>query len=120
MEDHINLEEQSNATSGSACHTKTNMEQVNPGGKRKSICWDHFDDIINPVTKKIDKEKYKYYSMVLSTNANNGTSTLRKHLQSCSKFPYNVDKKQKKIFLFRDQQTESATLSNWSFDAEDM
>ncbi|KAJ8428370.1 hypothetical protein Cgig2_012517 [Carnegiea gigantea] len=31
MEDHINLEEQSNASSGSACPTKTNMEQVKPG-----------------------------------------------------------------------------------------
>jgi len=55
MEDHINLEEQSNASSGSACSTKTNIEQVKPGGKRKSIYWEHYIDMINPVTKKIEK-----------------------------------------------------------------
>jgi len=29
-----------------------------------------------------------------------------------------VDKKQKKISLFRNPQTESVTLSNWTFDIE--
>ena len=112
MEDHINLEEQSNASSGSACPTKTNMEQVKPGGKRKSIYWEHYIDMINPVTKKIEKVKCKYCSKVLSASPNNGTTTLRKHLQLCSKYPYNVDKKQKKISLLRDPQTKSVTLSN--------
>ena len=51
-------------------------------------------------------------------NPNNGTSILRKHLHSCSKYPYNVDKKQKKISLLRDPQIESVTLSNWTFDVE--
>jgi len=29
-----------------------------------------------------------------------------------------VDKKQKKISLFRDPQTKSVTISNWTFDVE--
>ena len=29
-----------------------------------------------------------------------------------------MDKKQKKISLFRNPQTESVTLSNWTFDIE--
>jgi len=118
MEDHINVEEGSD--SGSACRTKTKTDktQIKAGGKRKSIYWEHFQDIINPTTKKIEKVKCKYCEKVLSANTNNGTSTLRKHLHSCSKYPHNVDKKQKKISLFRDPHTESVTLSNWSFDVD--
>ena len=99
MEDHINLEEGSD--SGSACRTKTKTDktETKAGGKRKSIYWEHFQDIINPKTKKIEKAKCKYCEKVLSANTNNGTSTLRKHLHSRSKYPHNVDKKQKKIFF---------------------
>lgn len=43
---------------------------------------------------------------------------MRKHLQSCCEYPYNVDKKQKKIYLFRDSHTESVTLPNWSFEVD--
>ena len=68
--------------------------------------------------RKIEKTKCKYCEKVLSHNANNGTTTLRKHLQSCSEYPYNVDKKQKKISLFRDSYTESVHLPNWSFDVD--
>ena len=93
MENHINLQEHSNASCSSTCHTKTNKEQVKPGGKRKSTYWEHFIDIVNSVTEKIEIVKCKYRSKVLSPNPNNGNSTLRKHLQSCSKYPYNVDKK---------------------------
>ena len=114
----MNLEKHSNASFGSTCHTKTKKEQVKLGGKRKSIYWDHFIHIINLVTKKLRKRKCKYCNKVLFTNPNNGISTWRKHLQSCSKYPYNVDKKQNKISLFRDPQTESVNLSNWSFDVE--
>ena len=116
MGDHIDLEEQSNASFGSTSQAKTSKEQVKSSSKRKSIYWEHFEDVINSVTKKVEKAKCKYCGKVLAANTNNGTSTLKKHIQSCSEYPYNVDKKQKKISLFRDPQTESVTLSNWSFD----
>ena len=115
MGDPIDLEEQSNASFGSASHSKP---QSKAGAKRKSIIWGHFEDIINPTTNKIEKVKCKYCEKVLSANPNTGTSTLRKHLQSCNKYPNNVDKKQKKISLVKDPHTESVTLSNWSYDAE--
>jgi len=118
MGDHIDLEEQSNASFGSTSQAKTSKEQVKSSSKRKSIYWEHFEDVINSVTKKVEKAKCKYCGKVLAANTNNGTSTLKKHIQSCSEYPYNVDKKQKKISLFRDPQTESVTLSNWSFDIE--
>ena len=89
------MEEQSNASFGSASHTKA---QTKAGAKRMLIYWDHFKNIINPTTNKIEKVKCKYCEKVLSTNPNNGTSTLRNHLQSCSKYPYNVDTN-KKDFL---------------------
>ena len=111
MGDPIDLEEESNASFGSASHTKA-------GAKRKSIYWGHFEDIINPTTKKIEKVKCKYYGKVLSANPNSGTSTLRKHIQSCNKYPHNVDQKQKKISLIKDPHTESVTLSNWSYDMD--
>ena len=115
MGDPIDLKEQSNASFGLASHTKP---QTKAGAKRKSIYWSHFEDIINPATKKIEKVKCKYCGKVLSANPNSGTSTLRKHLQSCNKYPHNVDQKQKKISLVKDPHTESVTLSNWSYDAE--
>jgi len=94
MGDPIDLEEQSNASFSSASHTKP---QSKAGAKRKSIYWSHFEDIINPTTKKIEKVKCKYCGKVLSANPNSGTSTLRKHIQSCNKYPHNVYQKQKKI-----------------------
>jgi len=54
MGDPIDLEEQSNASFSSASHTKP---QSKAGAKRKSIYWSHFEDIINPTMKKIEKVK---------------------------------------------------------------
>ena len=114
----MDLEDQSNGSSSSACQTNTDNGQAKGGNKRKLIYQEHFEDIINSITKKIEKAKCKYCGKVLSANPNNRTPTLRKNLHSCSKYPYNVDKKQKKISLFRDPQTKSVTISNWTFDVE--
>jgi len=59
MGEPIDLEEQSNASFGSASHTKAAKAQTEVGGKRKLIYWDHFEDIINPTTNKIKKAKCK-------------------------------------------------------------
>ena len=64
MEDHMNLEEKSDATSDLACHFETNKPQIKASGKGKSINREHFGDIINPTAKKIEKVKYKNYGKV--------------------------------------------------------
>lgn len=94
----------------------SNLQPPKVGDKRKSEYWNHFWDIRDPVTSKIINARCKYCNKLLTGGTNNGTSSLKKHLNSCSKYPANVDKKQKLISVFKSSNAESATISNWEFD----
>uniref|UniRef100_A0A803N1H5 BED-type domain-containing protein n=1 Tax=Chenopodium quinoa TaxID=63459 RepID=A0A803N1H5_CHEQI len=86
------------------------------GNKRKSEYWNHFWDFRDPVTKKIVQVKCKYCEKMLTGNTNNGTSSLKKHLGACSKYPPNVDKKQKLISVYKSPESDATIVSNWKFD----
>uniref|UniRef100_A0A803MLK3 BED-type domain-containing protein n=1 Tax=Chenopodium quinoa TaxID=63459 RepID=A0A803MLK3_CHEQI len=86
------------------------------GDKRKSEYWNHFWDFRDPVTKKIVQVKCKYCEKMLTGNTNNGTSSLKKHLGACSKYPPNVDKKQKLISVYKSPESDATIVSNWKFD----
>uniref|UniRef100_A0A803MX63 BED-type domain-containing protein n=1 Tax=Chenopodium quinoa TaxID=63459 RepID=A0A803MX63_CHEQI len=86
------------------------------GDKRKSEYWHHFWDFRDPVTKKIIQVKCKYCEKMLTGNTNNGTSSLKKHLGACSKYPPNVDKKQKLISVYKSPESDATIVSNWKFD----
>ena len=86
------------------------------GDKRKSSVSNHYEDVRDANTGKVIKAKCKYCSKFLSVSTKNGTSSLTKHLGTCTKYPTNMDKKQMKISTFRTSQSDAATISNWEFD----
>uniref|UniRef100_A0A803N4N6 BED-type domain-containing protein n=1 Tax=Chenopodium quinoa TaxID=63459 RepID=A0A803N4N6_CHEQI len=86
------------------------------GDKRKSEYWNHFWEFRDLVTKKIVQVKCKYCERMLTGNTNNGTSSLKKHLGACSKYPPNVDKKQKLISVYKSPESDATIVSNWKFD----
>uniref|UniRef100_A0A803MYS8 BED-type domain-containing protein n=1 Tax=Chenopodium quinoa TaxID=63459 RepID=A0A803MYS8_CHEQI len=91
-------------------------KQPKVGDKRKSELWNHYWDIRDPETNKIVQVKCKYCEKLLTGNTNNDTSSLKKHLNSCPKFPANIDKKQKLISVFRVSPSDTTVVSNWEFD----
>ena len=93
---------------------KKQVPQV--GDKRKLSVWNHYEDIRDTNTCKVAKAKCKYCSKLLTVSTKNGTSSLTKHLGTCTKYPTNMDKKQMKISTFRTSQSDAATISNWEFD----
>lgn len=98
--------------------TNTTKKPPKVGDKRKSEYWGHFWDVLDPTTGKLVSAKCKYCHKLITANTNNGTSSLKKHLNSCMKYPANTDKKQKLISVFRPSQTDSATISSWEFDQD--
>uniref|UniRef100_A0A803MYS9 BED-type domain-containing protein n=1 Tax=Chenopodium quinoa TaxID=63459 RepID=A0A803MYS9_CHEQI len=91
-------------------------KQPKVGDNRKTELWNHYWDIRDPETNKIVQVKCKYCEKLLTGNTNNGTSSLKKHLNSCPKFPANIDKKQKLISVFRASPSDTTVVSNWEFD----
>lgn len=84
--------------------TNTTKKPPKVGDKRKSEYWGHFWDVLDPTTGKLVSAKCKYCHKLITANTNNGTSSLKKHLNSCMKYPANTDKKQKLISVFRPSQ----------------
>ncbi|KAE8683975.1 hypothetical protein F3Y22_tig00111164pilonHSYRG00049 [Hibiscus syriacus] len=86
MGDPIDLDGESNVDGASSKTKETSKDS----DKRKSECWNHFWDVRDPNTGKVVQAKCKYCDNLLTYKANNGTSSMRKHLNSCAKYPLNV------------------------------
>ena len=90
------------------------------GKKRKSIYWDHYDEI------NVEREvECKYCEKLLHVCAKNGTSVMKNHLQRCKKYPANLDQKQKLIsFQTKRVVKEDGSIEHvnvhsfWKFDPE--
>ncbi|KAL2934039.1 Zinc finger BED domain-containing protein DAYSLEEPER [Bienertia sinuspersici] len=62
------------------------------GGKRKKsfVAWDHFETISDDDSHA----RCIYCSAKIGSLAKNGTTTMKRHTQTCKKAPFNLDKNQ--------------------------
>ncbi|KAJ0111588.1 hypothetical protein Patl1_03478 [Pistacia atlantica] len=72
----------------------------------KSAVWQHFKKIYNCKTNKIEGTKCMYCEKTFTYGVANGTSSMRKHLTSCKKFPQNVDNSQTLLSFKTTQRME--------------
>ncbi|CAH1415868.1 unnamed protein product [Lactuca virosa] len=98
---------------------ESDVEQQNTQSvrdKRTADVWHKYVDIRDPETHKIVKAQCKICSRVLKVATKNGTSFMANHLLTCPNNPGNIDKKQKKINIFKTSQSDATTVSNWEFN----
>ena len=67
------------------CVTKSN------GKKPKSVVWHHFSKIREPESTKAQKAVCNYCKKLYAWVSENETSSLKKHMLTCTKNPYNKE-----------------------------
>ena len=87
----------------------------------KSAVWQHFEKIYNRKTNKIEGTKCMYCEKTFAYSVANGTSSMRKHLTSCKKFPQNVDSSQTLLSFktTRKDGRQTSEIGTWRFDQEE-
>ncbi|KAF7130655.1 hypothetical protein RHSIM_Rhsim10G0136400 [Rhododendron simsii] len=87
-------------------------------GRPLSVVWNHFDRVTRKRQTKPDSDKYKYCRKIYKWLSGNGTSTLKKHMLSCSKNP-DIQKLKKQTSLASYAQVKGEPRSGiglWKFD----
>ncbi|XP_077217893.1 zinc finger BED domain-containing protein RICESLEEPER 2-like [Tasmannia lanceolata] len=97
----------------------TQLSQYVATSKRKnlykmiSIVWDHFTKIPKP-----DRAKCNYCNREFGCDSTQGTSTLKRHLEKCTRYPYGNKEKQQVLSFSVSSEQGGTTVSTWKFDQE--
>ncbi|XP_077228634.1 zinc finger BED domain-containing protein RICESLEEPER 2-like [Tasmannia lanceolata] len=102
----------------------TQLSQYVATSKRKnpykmiSIVWDHFTKIPKPDGGKPDRAKRNYCNREFGCDSTQGTSTLKRHLEKCTRYPYGNKEKQQVLSFSVSSEQGGTTVSTWKFDQE--
>lgn len=107
---------------GSKDDVSPSVTQKRPYKVRADV-WEHFTKIKFDKNGKAERAACNYCGADYVCISANGTSTLRKHINNCRKYPYNEKNKNQKILSFHhvgqgDNTSLSSNLVSWSFNQE--
>lgn len=89
--------------------------------KTRADVWEHMTKIKFDKNRKAEKARCKYCHQEYCCVSTNGTSTLRKHILNCKKYPFNERNKGQQSLSFQSTgRGEGSTnkLLNWCFNQE--
>lgn len=91
--------------------------------KTRADVWDHMTKVKFDKTGKAEKARCNYCHQEYCCISTNGTSTLRKHLFNCKKYPFNERNKGQQTLSFQPMgrgecSSNSNKLVHWSFNQE--